>query len=109
MTAVIGFLKDWATLIGEVFAKYSLAAALLTAIAVGVFVILEKHRNEARETQTSVIHAFVTLLGWLIAVPVLGFLFDAAAKILEIAMAVVAAAYLALKFFYGKFEQQPIA
>jgi len=102
MTAVITFLKDWIKLIGEVFGKYPLAGALVTAAAVAVFYLLQKHHNPTGDSQKSVVNAFLTLLGWLIAVPILG-------VILNTVTFVGGTAFTATQFFYTKYDQQPIA
>jgi MFS superfamily sulfate permease-like transporter len=101
MMGVIEFLKDWVHLIGDVFGKYPLAAALVTILGVGVFVLLERQRNTSHDTTISVIHAFITLIGWLISVPLLGVIFNTGSKAATLFISGV-------QFFYSRYEQQPI-
>jgi len=101
MMAVINFLKGWAGLIGEVFGKYPLAGALLLAAAVVVFVYVQRERNPSNENTKSVVHAFLVLLGWLIAVPVVGFIFNAIGRITGTASGL-------LRFLLTRYERQPI-
>ena len=101
MAGVIEFLKVWAHLIGDVFGKYPLAAALVTVVAVGAFVLLERQRNTPHDTTISVIHAFIILIGWLISVPLLGFIFNTGST--------TAAFFISgIQFFYSMYNQQPI-
>lgn len=68
MDAVLSAINFWKDLIIQVFSQYPLAGALITLVAVGVFYYLEKTLRP-RKTSTNIL---LVLLGWAIAVPILG-------------------------------------
>lgn len=93
----IDFLVKWVDLITEMFKKYPLPAALMTAAAVGAFFWLENQRNTAKDKKQSVVHAFAVLVGWAIAVPVLGLALDALIE-----------GWSAAAFIYRRYDQHPL-
>ena len=90
----INFLVKWVDLITEMFKKYPLPAALMTAAAVGAYFWLETYRGDKKQP---VVDAFAVLVGWAIAVPVLGLALDALIKTWNIAA-----------FIYKLYDQHPL-
>lgn len=68
---IFRFLYSWIKLIIEVFGRHSLAAILLTVVAIGLFIWLQKSHP-----QRTLGNLFLTFGAWAVAVPVLGTLFD---------------------------------
>src|SRR2546421_415868 len=101
MTAIIDFFVKWAALISEMFKKYPLPAAVVTLAAVLVFVQLQKERNPNKDNKTSVINAFLVLLGWAIIVPIIG-------TILDVVVWIAKALLSALSFLYGAYQKHPL-
>src|SRR5205085_10173597 len=101
MTAIIDFFVKWVALISEMFKKYPLPAAVVTLAAVLVFMALQRERNPNKDNQTSVIHAFLVLLGWAIIVPIIG-------TILNIVVWIAKALLSALTFLYTSYQRHPL-
>jgi hypothetical protein len=104
MDAVVNFISSWPVLIQRAFTEHSLAVAVMTVAAVGIFVILQQ---EWRPYSLPTNIAFVAG-GWLIAVSALVFIMAALRKgwnMLEQAMPFAAklSAYL-----YGICERHPV-
>src|SRR5437763_152124 len=100
MSVVFGFLGGWKDLIVAVFKEYPLAAAIMTAVAIGAFLFLEHERNSEAEPAT-VKHAGLVLLGWLIVVPIVGFTL----KVLGVGIGLGSST---VQFVYGLYKQQPV-
>src|SRR5437762_2558375 len=104
MEAVVSLIGSWPVLIHRAFTEHSLAVAVLTVAAVGIFVILQ-HELRPYSLPTNIV--FV-VGGWLIAVSALVFIMAALRKgwtMLEQLLPFVAklSAYL-----YGICERHPI-
>ena len=104
MDAVVNFVSSWPMLIQRAFTEHSLAVAVITVAAVGIFVLLQQEwRPQSLLTNV----AFVAG-GWLIAVSALAFVLKALGKgwrMVEQSLPFVAklSAYL-----YGICERHPI-
>jgi hypothetical protein len=96
MEALINFISGWADLITAVFSEHTLAAAVLTAVAVFVFLEIDKE-NRFRDKIKVIQHAFIVLLGWAIFVPIAGWVMGLVGNLFDL-----------IGFIYNKFEQQPI-
>lgn len=96
MKALINFILGWADLITAVFKEHTLAAAVLTAVAVFVFLEIDKE-NQFRYKIKVIQHASIVLLGWAIFVPIAGWIMGLVGDLLDL-----------IVFIYKKFEQQPI-
>lgn len=107
MNGFIGFVKTWAGAIGDLFSKYPLAAALVTIAAIAAFLILQK-KKYAIDWSSTTLNFFIVLVGWLIAVPIIGFFIDVVIKISSATTGVVGFIGRSLRFLYVKYEQQPI-
>jgi hypothetical protein len=103
MSEFLDFVKGWAKMIGGVFGDYPLAAALITLVAVVAFMIME-HRARPSNWTTRTYHFFIVLIGWAIAVPILGFVFGLIEKILGLGKG----ALNVLAFLYGAYEKHPL-
>jgi len=79
MTSIYEFLNAWCELITKVFGDYPLAAALMTLLAVAMFFALQTEWRRER-TKSNILLVFI---GWLIAVPILGFLMTVLSKVWE--------------------------
>lgn len=88
--------------------RTTLAAAILTAVAVGTFVLLETQRNKSRDTGMSVVNAFLVLVGWLIGVPLLGFVIEMLGEALDFVGHVLGFMGAGVAFFYRRYDEQPI-
>jgi hypothetical protein len=69
MSHVYQLLNAYSGVLVKFFTDYPLAAALVTLLGVGVFLLLQQ---EWRKGQTKS-NFFIVLLGWLVLVPILGF------------------------------------
>ena len=96
METIINLVSGWTELITNVFSEHTLSGAILTGIAVAVFLYLEKTNRFQDKTET-LKHGFLVLLGWLILVPIFGWIFSIVGSLADV-----------LVFFYEKFEDQPV-
>lgn len=91
----IDFVGKWADAIGKVFGEFPVAAAIMTLVAVVVFANSVKW--PITDWQSAALTFFCVLLGWLICVPILGWVFRAIGWVASIGA-----------FFYERYERQPI-
>jgi uncharacterized membrane protein len=91
----IDFIGKWSDAIGKVFGEFPIAAAIMTLVAVLVFVRLIKW--PITDWQSAALNFFCVLLGWLICVPILGWFF--------IFLRWIGATGA---FFYERYERQPV-
>src|SRR5262245_24187964 len=79
MSTIIELVEKWKDLIVKVFTDSPLAAAIVTLVAAGAFYWLSRKTRPGK----TVTNAFLVLVGWAIAVPVVGFIFTVLGKIWE--------------------------
>jgi len=103
MTGIYEFLNAWRELITKVFGEYPLAAALMTLLAVGMFFALQTEWRRER-TKSNILLVFV---GWLIAVPILGFVMTVLGKVWEFIETTVPIVGKILGSFYHIYENHP--
>ena len=103
MTSIYEFLNAWRELITKVFGEYPLAAALMTLFAVGMFFALQTEWRRER-TKSNILVVFV---GWLIAVPILGFVMTVLGKVWAFIETAVPIVGKSLGSFYHIYEHHP--
>jgi hypothetical protein len=103
MIGILEFLNAWRELIIKVFSEYPFAAALITIVAIGVFYQLQ---TEWRRGQTAS-NLPMVLLGWLIAVPIVGFAMKVLGKVWEFIEGAVPVVTKILGSFYRIYEHHP--
>ena len=69
MTHIYQLLNLWRELIAKFFSDYPLAAALVTLLAIGVFLLLQSEWRKGKLLS----NLLLVFLGWLVLVPILGF------------------------------------
>jgi hypothetical protein len=77
MEVVLSTINMWKDLIVKVFSEYPLAAAFVTAIGVAAYFWLEKKARPGKVLQ----NILMVLLGWAVAVPIVGLLLTIVGKI----------------------------
>lgn len=77
MGSIVDFIASWKDLIVKVFGEHPLAAALVTLVAVAVFVALDRGPRKGKRPST----LLMTLGGWAVAVPILGFVMTVLGKL----------------------------
>lgn len=77
METIVSVITAWKDLLVKVFGEYPLAGSLVTLLAIGVFIVLERQLRPGR-TATNV---FLVILGWAVAVPIAGLLLTIAGKV----------------------------
>lgn len=102
MDSVMSVINTWKDLIIDVFGKYPLAGALVTLVAVGAWVYLEKIRPRKRVSNTLLI-----LLGWAIAVPILGAALWLLGEIWSFIKAVIGPAADVLASLFSIYDKHP--
>ena len=103
MTSIYEFLNAWRELITKVFGEYPLAAALMTLLAVGMFFALQTEWRRER-TRSNILLVFV---GWLVAVPILGFVMTVLGKVWEFIETTVPRVGKILGSFYHIYKSHP--
>jgi MFS family permease len=107
MAEFLEFVKAWAKLISELFAKYPIAGALITLLVVVLFYIYEEENGPTDWSKRSA-HFLVALLGWAIAVPIIGWIFNRIEEIWNAIRIVVSALVKFALFVYQRYEHHPI-
>lgn len=104
MNSIVDFISGWKDLITKVYGEHTLTAALLTIVAVAVFVLLDrKVRKGKRPT-----NLMIVLVGWAVAVPIVGFIMTIFGKIWAFIEAVAPMVASALGSFYRIYERHPL-
>ena len=104
MNSIIDFIASWKDLITKVFGEHTLAAALVTIVAVAAFYVLDQQvRKGKRPTNLMII-----FVGWAILVPIVGLVMTILAKIWAILEAVFPRITDALASFYKIYDQHPL-
>ncbi len=103
MTTIYEFLNGWRELITKVFAEHTLAAALITLLAIGMFYGLQTEWRRGR-TRSNLLLVFV---GWLILVPILGFVMTVFGKVWEFVEGTVPIVTKILGSFYHIYNRHP--
>lgn len=104
MEKVISVITGWKDLITEVFGTYPLAGALVTLLAVGVFWLLHRQYRKGKVAT----NIFLVLLGWAIAVPIVGFILDIAAEIYGAIKKVLGFLWSVLASLYEIYLKHPL-
>lgn len=107
MSEFLDFVKGWAKGIGGVFGDYPLAAAIITLVAVVAFIALERRAKSADWT-TRTYYFFIALVGWAIAVPILGFIFKIIEKFWGAAEGAASAIVGVSLFLYHAYEKHTL-
>jgi hypothetical protein len=85
MSSVLTVVNTWKDLIIKVFGEYPLAGAIVTILAILLFFHINKNVRKNKTTT----NALLILLGWAIAVPILGFVLNVFAKTWEVLEGIV--------------------
>ena len=96
MQAFLEFVGKWIDLIVEFFGNYPLVAAIITVIAVGVYILLWKKLHIDTWTMHTLLFLCV-ILGWAVAIPILGSL-----------VIVIEFIGKGIAWIYKKYESHPI-
>ena len=104
MNSIIDFIVSWKDLITKVFGEHTLAAAIVTIVAVAAFYVLD-HQVRKGKRPTNLMIVFV---GWAILVPIVGLVMTILAKIWAILEAVFPRIADALASFYKIYDQHPL-
>ena len=104
MDTVVSAITGWKDLITKVFGAYPLAAALMTLAAVGAFYALEKNFRP-KQAATNIL---IVLLGWAVAVPILGGVLWILGQAWDVVTAVTPALAKALASLFGIYERHPL-
>ncbi len=98
------YVSKWLKVIGDVFAKYPLAAAIVTIAAVWVFLLLIKHYElsdlksiEVKDWAKVALILSCVLVGWLILVPLVGLVLDSVVVLGQF-----------VTWLYSRYEKQPL-
>ncbi len=103
MSSIYHFIMAWKDLITKVFGEYPLAGALVTLIAVGLFYQLEKNWRPRKRPS----NLLLTLIGWAIVVPILGFVLNIAGEAWEIIKGLVPALAKLSASLYAIYTHHP--
>jgi len=103
MTNIIEFLNAWRELITKVFGEYPLAGALVTILAIGIFFWLQ---GEWRRGQTKS-NLLLVLLGWVILVPIVGFVMTVLSKVWDFLAATLPFVTEIVGSFYRIYQHHP--
>jgi hypothetical protein len=103
MDAVLSVVNAWKDLIIKVFGQYPLAAALITLVAVAAFFYIEKTLRP-RQAPTNIL---IVLLGWAVAVPILGGLLWLLGELWDLVKAVAPAVASALSSLFLIYQKHP--
>ena len=103
MDAVLSVVNAWKDLIIKVFGQYPLAAALITLVAVGAFFLLEK-TIRPKQAPTNIL---LVLLGWAVAVPVLGGLLWLLGEVWDLVKAIAPPVASALSSLFSIYQKHP--
>lgn len=103
MDTVVSAITFWKDLIVKVFGQYPLAAALISLVAVGAYVYLEKHLRP-RQAPTNIL---IVLFGWSIAVPVLGGILWVLGQIWDVLKAIAPPVASALSSLFSIYQEHP--
>jgi hypothetical protein len=106
MTGIYNFLGEWKDLITKLYTEYPLAAALITLAAVIGFVFFE--RSERGTWPPPALHMIIAFVGWLVLVPIVGFLFAVIFKIGSILAAAGSFGWGVLSFTFGVYQVHPL-
>lgn len=104
MSSVVDFVTLWKDLITKVFGDHTLAAALLTLVAVAAFVALDQGPRKGKRPTT----LLMTLIAWAIAVPILGFVMTILGKIWSFFEKALPILTDILSSFYKVYERHPL-
>ena len=107
MSDFLDFVKAWAKLISGVFADFTLAASIVTLIAAVLFFAYE-HQKKTSDWTTRSLHFFIALVGWAVAVPILGMLFKVVASIWGIGEGMFSALKSLGSLVYSAYEKHPL-
>lgn len=104
MEAVVSAITAWKDLIIKVFGEYPLAAALMTLAGVGAFYALEKSYRP-KQAATNIL---IVLLGWAVAVPIVGGVLWVIGQVWDVVKAVAPALTTAVTSLFGIYEKHPL-
>ena len=104
MNSVIDFIVSWKDLITKVFGEHTLAAAIVTIVAVAAFYVLDHQIRKGRRPT----NLMIVFVGWAILVPIVGLVMTILAKIWAILEVVFPRIADALASFYKIYDQHPL-
>lgn len=103
MDTVVSAITAWKNVIGTVVEKYTLAAALISLVAVGAYFYLEKELRP-KQAPTNIL---IVLFGWSIAVPVLGGILWVLGQIWDMLKEIVPWLASALSSLFAIYKEHP--
>lgn len=104
MDAVLNFLSSWPALIQRAFTEHSLAVAVISVAAVGIFVLLQQEWRP----QSLLTNVAFAAGGWLIAISALAFVLRALGKGWRMVEQALPFAAKLSAYLYGICERHPI-
>lgn len=104
MGSIVDFIASWKDLITKVFGEHPLSAALVTLVAIAVFVALDRGPRKGKRPSTLA----MTLGGWAVAVPILGFVMTVLGKLWEFVEKAVPFLAGILGSVYKIYEKHPL-
>jgi hypothetical protein len=107
MSGFLAFAQAWAKLVGEVFSQYPLAAAIVTLIAVALFLLFERTSASSGWPELT-LRFFLALVAWAILVPILGTVLAILTWLGEKAEQTLSGLGQLVRFLYGDYVAQPI-
>jgi hypothetical protein len=104
MDWIFRLIGDWKDLITKVFTNSPVAAAIATLVAIGVFYLLQTRWRKDKTTT----NAMMVLIGWAVAVPLLGFVGSVLAKIWEAVEFLASGTIKFVGSMYGIYARHPL-
>ncbi|HZE11155.1 MAG TPA: hypothetical protein VE034_06190 [Burkholderiales bacterium] len=104
MSSIVDFIVFWKNLITGVFVDHTLAAALVTIVAIAVFLFLDKEVRKGKRPT----NLMIVLVGWVILVPIVGMVMTVLAKIWAFFEKVIPMVTDVLSSFYKIYERHPL-
>src|SRR5215472_124905 len=104
MSGLVSAVNAWKDLISKIFGQYPLAGALVTLLAVGAFLFLQK-KVRPRKAATNFLLVF---LGWAILVPLVGLVLTMLSKVWEFIEATAPIVAKVLGSFYSIYARHPL-
>jgi hypothetical protein len=105
MNTIYELLRDWKDAIAKVYSEYPLAGAIVTVAGAIGFVLFERGRKKWPPPPFDCIIALVV---WLVAVPILGFIFGALAKVFGFLSGAASFIWNVLSFIYAVYQTHPL-